>query len=204
MSMTETRWLKLMTHCKYNENLDTFAQLVKAYSEKQRFYHTAEHISACLYHLDKVSDQAEKVTEIELALWFHDAVYQPLSSTNERDSANLAVEFLHSNGAHDDVIDRINNLIMCTVHGSPINTDDEKLLVDIDLSILGAERFVFEEYETNIRKEYKLVPSPIYKRKRKKILNMFLSKNAIYSTHYFYDNYEQIARDNLAYAISLL
>ena len=71
------------------------------------------------------------------------------------------------------------------------------IIIDIDLSILGVDFNTFKKYDENIRKEYSWVPSIIYKRKRKKILQSFLNRNRIYFNNYFYDKYENQAKRNL-------
>ena len=100
--------------------------------------------------------------------------------SNELDSANWATGFLQENNADDGVKERVYALIMATCHGRPVECRDQALLVDIDLSILGAEPDVYDIYEQGIRKEYKLIPSFIYKKKRKEILNSFLAREHIY------------------------
>ena len=199
--MNDERWLQLMNKLGLGDNQDTFSKLTTAYSEHHRNYHDTSHITSSLQLLDDVSSLADEPAEIELALWFHDAVYKPLSSSNELDSANWAVAFLLKNHADDEVKDRVHNLIMATCHRKLVENRDQALLVDIDLSILGTKAEVYDNYERNIRKEYKLIPSFIYKKKRKEILNSFLAKEHIYMNSYFRERYEQQARNNLRKAI---
>lgn len=202
--MDENRWFALMAQLGLRENRDQWRALQSAYAEKHRHYHTAEHISACLQHLNIVGHFAEHRTEVELALWFHDAIYKPRSSTNELDSANWCSEFLQSNNVEPSVIERIHQLIMITCHNAVPATNDEQLLVDIDLAILGAPEDVYWQFETNVRKEYQWVPGFIFRAKRKEILQGFLDRYRIYHHNYFYDLLERRARENLAAAISRL
>ena len=51
--------------------------------------HTLQHISECLSHFEQVQDLLEDARAVELALWFHDAVYNPKASDNEACSATL-------------------------------------------------------------------------------------------------------------------
>lgn len=119
------------------ENGDVYASLDAAYSEAARHYHTGEHIDDCLTQLDIVVDLAAAPEEIELALWFHDAVYRPTSSRNEEKSAVWAQRFLHSFGADESKCRRVCEHILATRHGADSLTGDTAIVVDIDLSILG-------------------------------------------------------------------
>ncbi len=183
---------------------ECYHALHAAYSEKHRFYHTVNHIDAMLTHFDGVKEIAEKPEELELAIWFHDAVYKPLSKTNELDSATghrrswlLTVTARQASSA-------CHNLIMATLHNGNIKTPDEQLIVDIDLAILGAPPDVHDQFERNVRKEYRLVPGFIYRKKRKELLRSFLSRGSIYNLELFNERYEDQAKQNLHRAISTL
>lgn len=202
--MLESHWLQLMKRLSLPQSLGTYTQLRVAYTEPHRFYHTLQHINACLTHLDKTERLATEPDHIALALWFHDAIYQPLSSNNEQQSADWAQRFLVSLNASPALIDNVYRLIMATAHNSEPQQDDERLIVDIDLTILGAPPTIFEEFEQNIRKEYKRVPTFIYKSKRKKILQQFLARPRLYYFDYFFDMFETQARENLNNVISKL
>ena len=183
---------------------ECYHALHAAYSEKHRFYHTVDHIDAMLTHFDGVKEIAEKPEELELAIWFHDAVYKPLSKTNELDSANWAQTFLATHSYGKAGIERVHNLIMATLHNGNIKTPDEQLIVDIDLAILGAPPDVHDQFERNVRKEYRLVPGFIYRKKRKELLRSFLSSGSIYNLELFQERYEDQAKQNLRSAIGTL
>ena len=186
------------------ENRLTFDKLIAAYAEKHRYYHTFKHVNACLNHLDKTHNLARYTHEIELALWFHDAIYKPYSKDNELKSAQWAVNFLKQNSVDEKTIARVYQLVLVTLHGIEIKTDDEKLIVDCDLTILGSSPEVYNQFEANVRKEYRLVPYFIYRKKRKEILQMFLKQNWVYQVEYFKDKFEKQARDNLIKTIKNL
>ena len=183
--MTKERWEALMRALGIKPSIDYFDALYMAYSEKHRFYHTVKHIEAMLKHFDAARELAQRPDELELAIWFHDAIYKPLSSKNEVDSAIWAKEFLYANDYDPSGVERVYSLIMATLHNGEVKSNDEKLIVDIDLTILGAPEVVYDEFERNVRNEYKLVPSFIYRKKRKELLKAFLAMDSIYHFNFF-------------------
>jgi predicted metal-dependent HD superfamily phosphohydrolase len=205
--MTLTRWNQLIeaVHLLPSQHTqDTFVALTNAYSEPHRYYHNVSHIQDCLDKLDCLRGNAIEPALIEIALWFHDAIYEPLKSANEIKSAAWACQFLKQAGASAQTIEKVNALILVTQHNAPAATPDEALLVDIDLSILGADEARYDQFEKNIRKEYRWVPWFLYRAKRSAILQSFLEREIIYSNAECRENYETPARINLARAIVAL
>jgi len=188
----------------FARNEETFNSLMSAYAGKGRHYHSQEHIVACLRHLDSCISQVANRREVELALWFHDAIYKPISGGNEKKSADWAATFLSENGATGDEGARVHRLIMVTEHNVPTQTKDESILVDIDLSILGADPQTYDLFERGVRNEYKLVPLFIYKKKRAEVLESFLERPSIYQNEPFATEREHQAKENLRNAISQL
>jgi predicted metal-dependent HD superfamily phosphohydrolase len=161
------RWRSLMARLGLAGHGGTYDGLCAAYAEAHRFYHTGEHIAACLRHLDEVAALAGRPDEVECALWFHDAVYATRASDNEQRSAARAAEFLRSAGAGGEVCDRVAGHIIATEHNAAPDDPDSALVVDIDLAILGSPPDAYRAFETNIRREYKWVPGPLFRRKRR-------------------------------------
>jgi predicted metal-dependent HD superfamily phosphohydrolase len=186
------------------EEIATFSALVAAYGEKHRAYHTGQHIDYCLQQLDAAPGIAREPAEVELALWFHDAVYNPHSSDNEARSADWACTLLVRHNAPAVRVERVRAHIMATCHEAPATTPDSELVVDVDLSILGADEVTYGAFETNVRQEYRWVPSILFRRKRAEILESFLARPKIYSLEFFHTRYEEQARRNLTKAISAL
>ena len=171
-----------------------YADLARRYGEAHRAYHTLEHIEHCLDELEEARDLAERPEEVELALWLHDAVYDPRARDNEERSADLAKSFAVTRGIDGD---RTAGLVLATRHDSEPSTPDSRLVVDIDLSILGQPVERFDKYERGIRQEYAWVPEPRFREVRAKILGGFLARPAIYRVAHFRVKYEARARENL-------
>ena len=177
---------------------DLHRRLVAAWSEGQRHYHTLQHLRECLEHLQAARAQAHRPDEIAVALWFHDAVYEPQREDNEARSA----QWLRASAAEDGVpqaaLERLHEMVMATVDHMPRDGADTQLLVDIDLSILGADPARFDESNHQIRREYGHVPEPEWKPGRRKVLQGFLERPRLYGTERFHAMLEARARDNLA------
>jgi len=99
---------------------------------------------------------------VETAIWFHDIIYDPLRNDNEAMSVVYAKCFLKSIKIHDYEIAKTERLILLTKHPSDPLTEDEKYLIDIDLSILGAETALYDQYEKWIREEYAYVSDEVF------------------------------------------
>ena len=178
--------------------------LLAAWGEPQRRYHTLRHLRDCLALLEPVLAQAERPAEVEIALWFHDAVYDPKAKDNEFRSSVWAVEALAPAGVPIEALKRIDGLIIATCHDARPDSHDQQLLVDVDLAILGAQPERFDEYETEVREEYAWVPGAVFRHKRREILAEFLERTAIFSTEGFREQFEVQARENLQHAIGRL
>lgn len=202
--MNLERWHRLLADWGTPEDDEVFRKLVAAYSEPHRHYHTSHHIADCLAQLDAASAIVNERKEVEIALWFHDAIYEPTSSENERRSADWAAAFLSAIGAEPDQRDRVHAYIMATKHTASSHSGDAAVVADVDLSILGRNRSEFALYEEAIRKEYFWVPQPLYRRKRAEILHSFLDRSSVFDTDLFRNRYEQQARENLKWAIQSL
>jgi predicted metal-dependent HD superfamily phosphohydrolase len=147
--------------------------LLARYAESHRHYHSQQHLGECLDAFERERAQAQRPGEVALALWFHDAVYDLQ--------------------AHD--------LIMATKHDAQPADADAQLLVDIDLSILGAPPERFADYERQIRAEYAHVPPEVFEPRRRSILGRFLARDPLYQTPGVRSRCEAQARVNLRGAI---
>jgi predicted metal-dependent HD superfamily phosphohydrolase len=178
-----------------------YADLVVRYAEPHRAYHSLGHVDDCLYHLDVARHWIKRPAETELALWFHDAVYDPQRADNEEQAARLAEEVLSSNGLEPDAVWRIGELIRLTTHERDDLTGDAAMLCDIDLTILGASPEHFDRYDSAIRREYDWVPEEVFRIERGRVLARFLERPRIYQTPFFRGRLEKQARANLLQAL---
>ena len=182
----------------------TLDALLARWSEPHRRYHTPQHLRECLALFEEHRALAQRPGEVALAVWFHDVVYDTGRHDNEAASADWAVRVLAEAGAAGEVAQRVRALILATRHAQTPATPDERLLVDIDLAILGAAPRRFAEYERQIRDEYGFVPEAHFREKRAQVLRGFLERPALFATPALAQRFEAAARLNLADAIARL
>ena len=181
-----------------------FHELLGRYSETHRSYHTLQHLEECFACLEQARVFAEHPYEVELALWFHDAVYDTKRQDNEQRSAEWAKAAALRLGLASATAERVYELVMVTRHHAVPTGTDAKILVDIDLSILGAAAQRFDEYERQVREEYAWVPEFLFRHERRKILEEFVARPRIFKTDHFFKSHEARARSNLQRSIEKL
>lgn len=200
---TQKRWQNLWYRMgRESKDVDTlYFKLVEAYSEPHRAYHNLKHVISCLQEFDTVKELAEHPDEIEMAIWFHDAVYDTHAKDNEEKSVQWATKTLIAAGVTKESVGRISDLIMVTTHNAFPAESDTRLMVDVDLAVLGKLAEDYCEYERNIRREYGWVPRVVYDKARSAILKSFLERESIYQLDIFKSKYEMQARNNIEKAI---
>ncbi|MBE0547395.1 MAG: N-methyl-D-aspartate receptor NMDAR2C subunit [Rubrivivax sp.] len=186
------------------------AELLAAWSEPHRHYHDQRHLRECLALWTRWRDHSQHAGEVAIALWFHDAIYDPQATRagdNELNSAAWAARSLARVGADSDTAQRIFDLVMATQDDAPAalgSGPDARLLVDIDLSILGSPGGRFERYDQDVRKEYAWVPGFRYQEARAQVLQSFLDRPRLYHGERAVALLEAQARINLAAALARL
>lgn len=200
LSLLEKSWFELHQHYHFSEPQKVFNKLIAAYSEKQRAYHTLQHLYECLVLLESIRSDLNDVNAVLLALWFHDAVYDPQAKDNELKSAELFEQYL-AQDLSIDIVEKIKLWIIATQKHEATNELDLQFLLDIDLAILAASSDRFAEYERQIQKEYAWVDPDIYLIKRKQVLAHFYQTEPLYQTEYFQQNFEQRAKENLKFKL---
>jgi predicted metal-dependent HD superfamily phosphohydrolase len=136
---------------------DLFQQIEEMYARPPRAYHDLGHVGACLRAADALVE-APLDWRIELVIWMHDCVYQPLAQDNEERSAEAAAEFAGRLGGAGEDAAAVRRLLLATRHVAPPADADEAVVADADLSILAAEEPEYDAYAAAIRDEYAAGP----------------------------------------------
>lgn len=174
-------------------------ELLKLWSQKHRFYHDRVHLLSVLEAIDLLGEKlsAEERMLLQLAAWFHDAVYEG-TGEDEFKSAVLARERLDT-VLSAKAVGTVSDLVLLTAGHSPSATDHlGQILCDADLEVLARPEPAYQRYAEAIYQEYAHLPRPVLAQGRSKILSALLAKDTIYTTPAGRDRWESAARNNLS------
>lgn len=176
-----------------------FDQLIAAYSEYHRFYHTTQH----LCHLIGLLQQASvHDSAVYWASFYHDYIYIAGRQDNEARSAEIAKAQMLELNIDLAVIDRCCDLIVLTnTHQLNKSDPDAAVFLDADMAILGVNEKAYADYVEKVQKEYSTIPAFLFNRGRKKFVETCLNQNRLFSTDYFFDRFETQARKNLTWEL---
>lgn len=173
-------------------------ELLARYGEAHRAYHVVAHLAAVLDVIDVLVAPATPAPATRLAAWFHDAVYDPRAGDNEERSRDLAERRLHELGADPALIATVSALVMATKAHQPIGVHEDAVLLDADLSVLGADAARYRAYADAVRREYAHVPDEAFRTGRQAVLADFAARPALFFTASGRERFEAAARRNLA------
>ena len=180
-----------------------------AYQAPGRAYHNWRHIEYLLAEVRRLGSIWRHPEAVQTAIYWHDVIYEPTSSTNEADSAALMRTRLNGR-ASPEVTDDADALIIATAsHDVPPGmtaalAGDCALFLDMDMSILGAAPEAFDAYDAAIRVEFSVFPDKIYRPRRAGVLSDFLARDRLFLTEVYHASHDKQARKNLKRAISRL
>lgn len=191
-----------------NENFNQILiQILDAYRSKDRHYHNLAHLSDMLIQVEDYIHEENPKAYCVISSFLHDYIYIPQLSNNEEASADFAVEALHNLGIKDEDIAQIKRLILLTKHSNVhlISEEYEAIFIDIDLSILASEPDRYKKYTDEIRREYAMIPTPIFNQARAHFLKSMLSKESIFHSKEFkLRDFNNLAINNLANELKFL
>lgn len=184
---------------------ELFREIAQKYQSPDRAYHNLDHVESVLQFLNQYKSTIKDWSAVQLAVWFHDVIYNTKSKDNEEASAVYAKDILHKLGLPQQTVGRVETLVLATKKHEAIAGDtDLEIFLDADLSILGESEAIYDAYATAIRQEYAWVPEDIYRQERIKILNSFLTRDRIYFNNEVNNTLQTRARQNIEREISRL
>ena len=178
-------------------------ELAGLYGEKHRCYHTMSHVEHCLRQMDFGAKAMGVNDAVEMAIWYHDAIYDPRSNDNEQRSAELFKQRARAVVA-DEFCETVCRLIEVTTHKNLPVTDDEKFVVDVDLSGFGMPWQAFNDDSARVRREISHLNDEQYVAGQSRFLQSLLDRESVYSTDFYRERYETVARANIARQLAAL
>lgn len=188
------RWIKLFPQASLDRSLHVFDTLWRLYSQPIRRYHSIAHIAASLKVLDRHFPNADRA--VELAIWFHDAIYIAGDPDNEHLTGMLAEMCLTYLGEPPELCAEVRQMIECTKYhiGS---TQNEDILCDIDLEPLSLPSSQYDQNTAELRIEYCAYGDTIWHAGRLSFIDRLLERSAIFQTDGMREWFEANARANL-------
>jgi predicted metal-dependent HD superfamily phosphohydrolase len=183
-----------------------FDDLWRRYREPHRRYHTLAHVQECLADLDAIRAAEPSLLRegrwaaVEVALWFHDAIYAPGAADNEDRSAAL-LEAAARHRLRPPTVAEIRRLILGTKAHAPTRDAALRVLLDCDLAPLGRRRGTFRRDSEAIRLEQGASADDRYRAARRAGLEAWSRRSMLFQLRFMRRRYEAQARANLAAAI---
>lgn len=202
IDLMQQQWVRLLGRYQVSpaDCYPAFDRLVAAYAEPHRHYHDAEHIYEMMKVAGRLHSQGHDTAAVQLAVWFHDVVYDPKANDNEEQSAQKVGDWLGPLGLPEATLNHVAGMVRATAHLAERNEEldaDTAVLLDADLAILGSAPARYQRYAADVRKEYGWVSDTDYKAGRSKVLRHFLNLPQIYLTPPMQAEGEALARANL-------
>lgn len=177
----------------------TFDDVVGRHRQAHRRYHGVRHVTWVVRH---VHDLAAEVGVADLgavvaAAFFHDAVYDPMASDNEAQSARLAERQLCALGWPVRRRLAVGLMIEATAAHAATDDPDTAVLLDADLAVLGSDPGRYQAYASGVRTEYGHIDTAGWRAGRAAVLEGLLAADPLYSTEAARQRWALRARANL-------
>ncbi len=198
MTTLEDRWGVLVgAWAPDGEAAEAGRALLARYGEPHRRYHTRAHLEAVVAAL--FLDLAADPVGVELAAFFHDAVYDPRApaGVNERRSATLAEATLGQMGVPAPTVATVARLVLTTADHLSDGDRDAAVLNDADLAVLGRPPTVYSAYAAAVRAEYGWLADAEWRAGRRRVLAALLARPALYATRRGRAHWDATARANI-------
>ncbi|KAK3244389.1 hypothetical protein CYMTET_20662 [Cymbomonas tetramitiformis] len=166
-------------------------------------------------HFDKWKQKLRRPELVELAIFFHDVIYEGTAKEDELKSADVYRTFAEEAGQPEADVELVYRWIVATATHAVVEEDtyDGYFFMDFDMAILGVDQTQYTAYVQSVKEEYMnlkgyqkipFVWEVMWCWGRPKAMSNFLKVPNIYSTKEFQTNLESRARENLQEEIGKL
>lgn len=188
-------WQRCLSPGAVDDHRAVWERVAARYAEPHRVFHATRHLVHLLPQFDLIAAQLAHPDRVEMALWFHDVVFEPGARDNEARSAAYFVDAAGGRMA-PDFVQGVVDLILQTTHRDAPGAADDRYLRDIDLSTFGCPWERFLDNSAAVKAEF-AGPEEAYRRGERAFLESLLQRERIFLTDFFHARYEARARDNI-------
>lgn len=210
-SFCKRRWDELFQRLTRNPKTELARQslceiwwdrIESGYTGPKRFYHNLDHVRDLLECADVEQDQIKDFEAMELAIFFHDLIYDPRAGggTNEDLSGKEFMKFAYELSSYREIPSayRIFDWIKhSATHNHDLvkdpQTDDGHFFFDFDLAVLAKDRVSYLSYAAKIRDEFSHMPNDVFLFGRRAFLEAHKEKRLFYKLV----EYNAIAKENM-------
>lgn len=189
-------WKRCAKGSRAGDGKAVFERLFDHYREAHRYYHTPDHIRHCLEQFDMARGEMLDPDAVELALWFHDVIYETPGNDNELRSAEWFMS-VAGDDLRADLCQRVCAMIMVTVHPSEPSDGDEQIVVDIDLSSFALPWERMKRDSEAVRREMQHLSDREFYAGQIRFLDSLLNRAAFFGSAFFNRRSEAAARANV-------
>ena len=189
-------WVRSLNPGTADDVDEVFSKVLAHYSESHRRYHTPQHIVHCLRQFDLALAQVEQQDAVEMAIWFHDIIYNIPPTQNELKSAEL-FRSITKDRIDPTLGQNVYDMILITMHKVTPTRNDEKLLVDVDLSSFALPWEKFKKDSENVRQEFSDKSDRDFYSAHMKFMQSLLDRPSFFSSDFFQEKCEANARENV-------
>jgi len=193
-------WLTAAAYLRLDNRVEYwFSKALEQYSEPHRHYHVLRHLHHMLSFLHSADDLGDEFWALcVFFIFFHDWVYRTeftkIPAHSEKVSAHIGYCSLRDMGL-DEVRSRlVEKWILASTHKGDVDGANTYVL-DLDLLILSTSEEAYDEYCSDVRKEFGWVPEEQWRKGRADFLKGMLAKDKIFMTRPLEEN---AARANMA------
>jgi predicted metal-dependent HD superfamily phosphohydrolase len=216
-------WSSIAPHTVRSDEI--FDDLVGRHRQPHRRYHGLRHVVWVLRHARRLETAIPECHNgssgydagaVTAAACYHDAVYDPRAGDNEERSALLAETQLRALDWAPPRCNLVAQLVRATAghladehlaedvgasHAAPW---EQRILLDADLAVLGAEPAAYAAYVSGVRTEYGHLSGAEWAAGRSRILERLLARTALYATQPAISWWDARARANVVAELAAL
>lgn len=177
-------------------------ELLARWSEPHRRHHDTRHLEEVLEAIAELERRGATFDRaaVDLAAWYHDAIYEIGRDDNEDRSADLA----RAQVSPPELAAEVARLVELTkTHGVAADDANGAVLSDADLSVLGSAPERYGQYAAAVRAEYASIPDDVFRPARARVLAALLD-GPLFHTPQGRELWERQARKNVTAELAAL